>query len=162
MYQDPESQAPGVVVGAQADLLMQRLQELERALAVHEWWLLGRALPEARALAEVTSLLSVARAELDGFLVQHCGRAPADAPPASDNGSEMPDTDDPAQLGREREEARQILGMLAAALPPTSTFARQLRPFAERNGMPVMATDTLGIVADRIAEAQELLQNLQP
>ena len=161
MYQQGGGQAPGLAVGAQADLLLRRLLELERELAAQEWWLLGRVLPEARTLAEVTSLLAVARAELDGFLSQYCGRAPVGTPPADDTGDKTPESDDPAQIERQRQAASQLLQMLVAALPPTLNFARQLRPFAERNGMPEAATDTLGIVADRIAEAQEALLNRQ-
>lgn len=161
MYQQGGGQTSGLAVGAQADLLLRRLLELERELAAQEWWLLGRVLPEARTLAEVTSLLAVARAELDGFLSQYCGRAPVGPPPADDTGDETPESDDPAQLQQQRQAASQLLQMLVAALPPTLNFARQLRPFAERNGMPEAATDTLGIVADRIAEAQEALLNRQ-
>jgi hypothetical protein len=161
MYQQGGGQDPGIAVGAQADLLLRRLQELERELTTQEWWLLGRVLPEARTLAEVTSLLAVARAEIDGFLSQYCGRAPVGAPPADDTVDEAPKSDDPTHLAQQRQAAAQLLQMLAAALSPTLNFARQLRPFAERNGMPEAATDTLGIVADRIAEAQEALLNQQ-
>jgi len=45
--------------------LLQRLIAVERALGVREWWLLGRDVPEARQVAEVASLLAVARGELE-------------------------------------------------------------------------------------------------
>jgi hypothetical protein len=159
MYQQGDSQTSGNVVGAQAELLLRRLQELERELATQEWWLLGRVLPEARSLAEVASLLAVARAELDGFLTQYCGRAPASSPVSDDAEDNAVEGDDPAQLERQRQAAVQLLQVLAAALPPTANFARQLRAFAERSGLPEAATDTLGIVTDRIVEAQEALQS---
>jgi hypothetical protein len=159
MNQQAGGQVPGVLVGAQADLLLRRLQELEQVLAGQEWWLLGRALPEAQVLAEVTSLLAVARAELDGFLTQFCGRPPAGPPTTDDAADETATSTDPARIAQQRQVAVETLQMLTAALPPTTSFARQLRPFAERNGMPVVATDVLGIVADRIADAQEALQS---
>ena len=160
----PVSQAAIAAVAPQADLLMGRLLDLEQRLGAEEWWLLGRALPEARVLAEVASLLAVARAELDQMLVQYCGRRPR-ALPAADAGDDADDGvaddhDDPARLARQRADGLQLLQVLAVALPPTSTFARQLGPFAERSGMPPGAVDVLGIVADRVLDAQEAVQTL--
>src|SRR5215813_3282820 len=63
----------GELVG-RSDMLCRRLVDIEQALAEEEWWLLGRALPEARLLAEVTSLLAVARGELENTLAQYFGR----------------------------------------------------------------------------------------
>src|SRR5262249_14567785 len=66
---DPRSELVG-----RADILCRRLIEVELALSEEEWWLFGRILPEARLLAEVTSLLAVARGELENTLAQHFGR----------------------------------------------------------------------------------------
>jgi hypothetical protein len=160
----PVSQAAIAAVAPQADLLMRRLLNLEQRLEAEEWWLLGRAFAEARVLAEVASLLSVARAELDQMLVQFCGRQPT-VLPANDTGddpaNELPDSSgDPARLTRQRAEGLQVLQVLAVALPPTTMFARQLGPFAERSGMPPAAVEVLGIVADRVLDAQEAVQTL--
>ena len=152
MNQDPVGQSPMTLVGAQGDLLLQRLLELERRVALQEWWMLGRSLPEAQALAEVASLLAVARAELDQILVQYCGRAPTDGPSAPEGSAAAAAT--PTQ---QRLLAAQLLQMLVVALPPTTTFAQQLAPYAQRCGMPPAAVETLGIVADRLVEAQEAL-----
>ncbi|HEV2237686.1 MAG TPA: hypothetical protein VGR57_13575 [Ktedonobacterales bacterium] len=162
----PVSQAAVAAVVPQADLLMRRLQDLEQRLSVEEWWLLGRDLAEAHVLAEVASLLAVARAELDQMLVQYCGRPPVTRAAADDAGDDAADDDaagaahDPARLAQQRAEGQQLLQVLAVALPPTSTFARQLGPFAERSGMPAAAVEVLGIVADRVLDAQEAVQNL--
>jgi hypothetical protein len=60
-------------LGVRAEALYRRLAEIEATLGVREWWLLGRALPEARLLAEIASLLAVARAELETALTQVFG-----------------------------------------------------------------------------------------
>jgi hypothetical protein len=159
MYQDPASVQASARVAPQADILMRRLQELERALGVQEWWMLGRALPEAQVLAEVASLLAVARAELDQMLVQFCGQPPTAPVTANDSPTVPLAGDDAAALGRQRMMAAQLLHMLAAALPPTITFAQQLVPFARDSGMAGPAVDTLGIVADRLVEAYEALRD---
>lgn len=163
----PVSQAAIAAVAPQADLLMRRLLDLEQRLGAEEWWMLGRDFAEARVLAEVASLLAVARAELDQMLVQFCGRAPRAISifdDASDIGMDDAATDDaptdPARIAQARAEGMQLLQVLAVALPPTTTFARQLGPFAERSGMPAAAVEVLGIVADRALDAQEAVQNL--
>jgi hypothetical protein len=162
----PVSQAAIAAVAPQTDLLLQRLLDLERRLGAEEWWLLGRDFAEARVLAEVASLLAVARAELDQMLVQFCGRPLATPNVADDVTDDMMDDAeagagaDPARVAQQRAEGLQLLQVLAVALPPTTTFARQLGPFAERSGMPAAAVEVLGIVADRVLDAQEAVQNL--
>ncbi|HEX9056045.1 MAG TPA: hypothetical protein VF818_00800 [Ktedonobacterales bacterium] len=160
MYQSPPSQPPSAVVAPQADILMRRLQELERAVNVQEWWLLGRELAEAKVLAEVASLLAVARAELDQVLVEFCGQPSAIPPVGGEETTANDENPTPALLARYRAIAGQLLHMLSEALPPTTTFAQQLRPFAQNAGMPGPAVDTLGIVADRLVEAYETVQSL--
>ena len=63
-------------------MLLHRIVEIEQGLAVQEWWLLGRALPEARLMTEIISLLAVARGELFQFLADFFGRAPLGFDPA--------------------------------------------------------------------------------
>ncbi len=157
MYQDPANVQASARVAPQADILLRRLQELERALGVQEWWMLGRDMPEAQVLSEVASLLAVARAELDQMLVQFCGQPPTVPGTTADSPTVPMAGDDAAALARHRMMAAQLLHMLAAALPPTITFAKQLVPFASSCGMPEAAVDTLGIIADRLVEAHEAL-----
>lgn len=152
------SESGSALVGQQAGVLMKRLQELDRALGVQEWWMLGRDIAEAATLAEVASLLDVARAELDQVLVEYCGQSSAVERPTSDAVPQAPDASDATRLTRQRAIANQLLQMLGMALPPTIDFARQLHPFAQFHGMPAPGLDTLTIVADRLEEAFEALQ----
>jgi hypothetical protein len=145
------------IVAEQGDILMKRLQELERALSAQEWWMLGRDIPEARVLAEIVSLLAVARAELDQLLVQYCGRPPTRSAAPGDAAVPSPEGADPTRLSRQRAIASQLLQMLGLALPPTINFARQLYPFAQHYGLPAAGLDTLVIVSDRLQEAYEAL-----
>ncbi len=144
-------------MGAQGDILMRRLLDLELLLGVNEWWLLGTKVPAAKLLAEVTSLLTVARAELDSCLTQYCDRARAE-PPAADEGTgedDDPNLMDMDELAVRKEQATQMLRTMAEALPPTAHFARQLHGFAGRVGLHPAGVDVLGIVADRLDEARE-------
>ena len=79
-------------------MLLHRIVEIEQGLAIQEWWL-GRALPEARLLSEITSLLAVARGELFQFLADFFGRAPLGFDPAENpGGNEEPRLEDPAWM----------------------------------------------------------------
>jgi hypothetical protein len=158
MQYPPTHETGSVAVGQQGSVLMKRLQELDRALGVQEWWMLGRDIAEAATLSEVSSLLAVARAELDQVLVEYCALPSSLATVSSDAAPEPPDASDATRITRQRAIANQLLQMLGMALPPTIDFARQLRPFAEFHGMPAAGVDTLTIVADRLEEAFEALQ----
>ena len=158
MQHPPSSDANNALVAQQGDILMKRLQELDRALGVQEWWMLGRDMTEAATLSEVVSLLAVARAELEQVLQEYCGYATELTHPAEDSSPQLPDPSDATRLSRQRAIASQLLQMLGMALPPTIDFARQLRPFAQYYGMPAAGLDTLTIVADRLEEAFEALQ----
>jgi hypothetical protein len=160
MDQMSASQHASEVVAGQADILMRRLLDLEQGLSVREWWLLGRQIPEAQALAEVVSLLAVARAELDQVLVQYYGRPPSEPVAPAEETAEGAPAADPASLARQRALAAQLMQMLGAALPPTTAFAQQLRLYAQRAGLDAVAVDTLGIVTDRLMDAQEALMNM--
>lgn len=157
MNQQAAGQTPGAVVGAQGDILMRRLLDLELLLGVNEWWLLGRTIPAAKLLAEVASLLAVARAELDQCLVECCERAPAEPFTNEEAGGavDAPDLSDAAELAVREEQATQMLRTMGEALPPTAHFARQLHAFAGRAGLNSAGVDALGIVADRLDEAHE-------
>ncbi len=154
--------APGEGVdelAGRSEMLLHRIVEIEQGLSVQEWWLLGRALPEARLLAEITSLLAVARGELFQFLADFFGRAPLGFDPAENPaGNEEPRLDDPIWMRERREQTLYLLRNVAAALPPMIQYARMLRTNAERLRVAVTALDGLSIVAGRLEEAHELLQ----
>lgn len=146
-------------LAGRSEMLLHRIVEIEQGLAVQEWWLLGRALPEARLLTEIISLLAVARGELFQFLADFFGRAPLGFDPAENPaGNEQPRLDDPIWLRERREQTLYLLRNVAAALPPMIQYARMLHANAERLNLAVTALDGLSIVAGRLAEAYELLQ----
>jgi hypothetical protein len=160
MYQQTTGQTPGAIVGAQAAALMRRLLDLERMLGVQEWWMMGGTIAAAKVLAEVASLIPVARAELDQCLVQFCGSDPVPLPASGDAPAVPPDMKDAGQVAAQRDAATKLLRTMIEALPPTTQFARQLRAFAERAGLPATGVDVLAIVADRLSDAQEAVQSV--
>jgi hypothetical protein len=142
-------------------MLLHRIVEIEQGLAVQEWWLLGRALPEARLLSEIISLLAVARGELFQFLSDFFARAPLGFDPADNPGAGgEPRLDDPNWMRERRQQTLYLLRSVATALPPMIQYARMLRANAEHLNLAVTALDGLSIVAGRLEEAYELL--LQP
>lgn len=154
--------APGAGVdelAGRSEVLLNRLVEIEQGLAVQEWWLLGRTLPEARLLSEIVSLLAVARGELLQFLADFFGRGPLGFDPAeTPGGNEEPRLNDPLWVRQRREQTIYLLRNVAASLPPMIQYARMLRAAAERLNVAVTGLDGLGIVAGRLEEAHELLQ----
>jgi hypothetical protein len=154
---DPQSELAG-----RADTLCRRLIDIEQALAEQEWWLLGRALPEARLLAEVTSLLAVARGELENTLAQYFGH-PITRSDFTDqfNALTTPSaaqTHDPVWLAARRDQAIRLLRLVASSLPPMLQYGQMLRAYTERAGLARGAVDAFGIVADRLGEAYEALR----
>jgi hypothetical protein len=149
---------------AQYVSLLQRITAVERALSVQEWWLLGRAIPEAGQVAEVASLLAVARGELEQALdEQFDWRMPAIDTNASEqeDGLELASPDlmsEPAWIEARRDEANRLLRMLGQNLPSMQSFAEQLRANIGGAGMPTAALGALGIVQDRLREAIETLR----
>jgi hypothetical protein len=152
------------MIGERSDMLLRRIVEIERTLAVQEWWLLGRALPEARLLSELSSVLAVARGELEHFLSDFFGRPS----PASES-SEMPALtaegdlsyrmQDPTWLAGQRTQAIELLRMVAMSLPPMRQFAQMLHTAGERVGLAVPALDALRVVDEHLNDAHELLQH---
>ncbi|HLY31045.1 MAG TPA: hypothetical protein VKQ36_08445 [Ktedonobacterales bacterium] len=142
--------------------LLQRITDVERTLTTQEWWLLGKSLNEARLLAEISSLLAVARGELAGFLTDYCQRHPAlpeiNEPSAEETDEILARMNDLRWLGAQREQAISLLRMAAAALPAMSQYARTLHTHAERLGIDQAAIDPLSITMDRLNDALEILQ----
>lgn len=145
-----------------AETLCHRLMDIEQALAAQEWWLLGRALPEARLLAEIASLLAVARGELENILGQYFNRPTMRAEQTEQaQGARGPSTEelnDPAWVGANREQAVYLLRVVASALPPMMQYSLLLHTNAEKLGMPSAGVDAFGIVADRLSDAYEALR----
>ncbi|MGZ3680353.1 MAG: hypothetical protein ACXWQR_17625 [Ktedonobacterales bacterium] len=156
------SSDPGAALGGRAEVLLRRVRDIEKALAVQEWWLLGRVLPEARVLAEVASLLAVARGELESALsnyfkieIEQAGQTDQ---LAAVEGAAPGDTNDAAWVAASRDQALGLLRMVAAALAPMLQYAQMLRTYGEQLGLPSGAVDAFGIVYDRLAEIDEALR----
>lgn len=157
----PDSADPVAALGGRAETLLRRLRDMERALAVQEWWLLGRVLPEARVLAEVCSLLAVARGELESALanyfnldIEQAGQTDQFAAVEGAPG----DTDDAAWVAACRDQALGLLRMVAATLIPMLQYAQMLHTYAEHLGLHSGAVDAFGIVHDRLTELDEALR----
>jgi len=145
---------------SRAGTLLQRLREVEEALTDQEWWLMGRAMAEARVLAEMTSLLSVARGELETFLSAMGARQqePEDAEQRKQQEDIFDLMGDPMWMSGSREKAIALLRMCAAQVQPMRQYAYVLQVNAERLGLPAVALDPLGITTERLTEAEELLR----
>jgi hypothetical protein len=146
-------------LGARAETLLRRLRDVEEALTDQEWWLMGNVFPEAQRLAEVTSLLSVARGEIETFLVEACGML-IQPPEERKQGDEdvFALLGDPMWMSGSHEKAIALLRMLVAQTPPMRQYANALLVNAERLHVPSNAIDPLGITADRLVEIEEILQ----
>jgi signal transduction histidine kinase len=145
---------------ARAETLLKRLREVEDALTDQEWWLMGRAMAEARVLAEMTSLLSVARGELETFLAEVGGQS-NDAESAARRKEQDDVFDlmgDPMWMSGSREKAIALLRMCAAQIQPMRQYANVLQANAEKLRLPAVAIDPLSIASERLAEAAELLR----
>jgi hypothetical protein len=154
---------PREELAERAETLCRRLMDIEQALAVQEWWLLGRVLPEARLLAEVASLLAVARGELENALGQYFGRQSArneqtDQFSALGAGPAPSEMNDPAWRAAQRDQAIHLLRLVASALPAMTQYAQLLQTHAQRLGLPAAAIDAFGIVVGRLEEAYEALR----
>jgi hypothetical protein len=147
---------------ARAEALWRRICEIEGTLAAREWWLLGRIAPEARLVAEISSLLAVARGEMETTLIQGFGLSI----PRSDvtdqynavGRDESLHVEDPAWVSACRTQAIGLLRMVAASLPAMLQYAQMLRSYSEQLALPTSALDSLGIVVDRLNESGEALR----
>jgi hypothetical protein len=150
--------ADGVeALAGRASTLLQRIMDVERTLAVQEWWMLGRVVREASVLAEVISLLAVARGELADVLIQ-VFRFPAPPPETSDlSPAPAMHLNDAEWVRASRDQAIGLLRMAASALPAMRQYSQMLREGAQRLSLPMAAVDALGIVTDRLGEAYETI-----
>ncbi len=149
-------------LAGRAEALWRRLTEIENALAVREWWLLGRAVPEARLLSEISSLLAVARGEMETALTQGFGFSVPWAD-ATDQYSAIGHEDaqraeDPAWIAACRAQAIGLLRMVATSLPAMLQYSQMLRSYSEQLSVPTAAIDSMGIVSDRLNEIGEALR----
>jgi hypothetical protein len=149
-------------LAARAEALWRRICEIESALAAREWWLLGRAVPEARLVAEISSLLAVARGEMENALIQGFGlsmpRSDATDQYSAIGRDDTLHTEDPAWVSTSRAQAIGLLRMVAASLPAMLQYAQMLRTYSDQLAIPTAALDSLGIVADRMNEIGEALR----
>jgi hypothetical protein len=147
-------------LATRAETLLNRLCEVEDALTDQEWWLMGRVMAEARVLAELTSLLSVARGELETFLSE-VGAQRSDAESEAQR-KEQDDVfnlmTDPMWMSGSREKAIALLRMCALQIQPMRQYAAVLQANAEKLRLPAVAIDPLSIAAERLTEAEELLR----
>jgi hypothetical protein len=159
----PSAPASAVTeLAGRAEALWRRLKDIERALAVQEWWMLGRALPEARLLAEIGSLFAVASGELENTLIQSFHRPlqryETTDPQAATYADPENASNDPAWLAASRDQALGLLRMVAPMLGPMRQYADMLTLYGERLGLPVVVIDAFGIVSSRLAEVDEALR----
>ena len=158
---DAQSSAVAELVD-RAEALWRRLKDIERALAVQEWWMLGRALPEARLLAEISSLFAVASGELENTLTQSFHRPlqryEVTDPRAAAYADPAGPPNDPAWLAASRDQALGLLRMVAPMLAPMRQYAEMLALYAERLGLPPAVMDAFGIVGSRLAEVDEAIR----
>ena len=100
-------------------VLFTRIVDMERLATTQEWWLYGRILPEARRIAEMTSLLAAARAEV-GQLLDTLGY-PQSARLSSLGTSELRFAQnfasDTGWAQAHRDEAISVLRLAAMAVP---------------------------------------------
>lgn len=145
-----------------AETLWRRLVDIERTISVQEWWMLGRAVPEASVLAEVASLLAVARGELEHALSVFFGRISEQSDRtdafASVTAEPPDDLTDPAWLAASRDQAIGLLRMVASMLPPMLQYAQMLAEYAQRLGLAAGVVDAFSIVAGRLNEVSEALR----
>jgi len=160
-------QQPGGVemIGERSEMLLRRIVEIEGTLSVQEWWLLARDLPEARLLSELSSVLAVARGELEHFLAEYFGQPLSEADSTEMSALKSDDDltfhlQDPMWLRSQRTQAVELLRMAARSLPPMRQFAQMLHSAGERVGLAVSALDALRVVDEHLNDAYELL--LQP
>jgi hypothetical protein len=148
-------------LAGRAEALWRRLAEIENALAVREWWLLGRVVPEARLLSEISSLLAVARGEMETAMAKGFGFA-VPRVDATDQysavGHEDAHSEDPAWIAACRAEAIGLLRMIASSLPAMFQYSQMLRSYSEQLSVPTAAIDSMGIVSDRLNEIGEALR----
>lgn len=159
-FGEAPDQAAARELALRAQTLLERLSEVEEALTDQEWWLMGRAMPEARVLAEMTSLLAVARGEVETFLTEAGARPqPNDnAPPRKEQDDIFDLMGDPMWMSGSREKAIALLRMCTAQISPMRQYANALQVNAERLHLPSVMIDPLGIAAERLTEAEDLLR----
>lgn len=139
-------------------VLFNRLIELERLATTQEWWLFGRVLPEARRIAELTSLIAAARADLAGLLrtLGYPQPTTLDHPGTSELAFQQGFATDTGWALAHRDEAVSILRLAAMAMPvllvQTTRIANQLGD----NTASAMVRRVLARVTERLSEARSL------
>lgn len=141
--------------------LVQRIDDVERALGVQEWWLLADAIAEARVLSELVSLLAVARGEMTHLLRERGGLAqwpPQGEDLADDDyAAPPPDVSNPVFLQASRDQALGLMRLAALAIPAIHQYTRALLGMTRRAPVPVSLVDALEAAEERLADATDLI-----
>ena len=139
--------------------LFSRLAQVERLTTMQEWWMYGRVLPEAGALAEVASLLAAIRAELGNVLDAFGYPQP---PTLTVMGtSELTFAQsfagDSGWALAHREEAISALHMVARALPEFFTQVMRIRFHLGESAGADMPRRVLTRAIERLNDIRELV-----
>ncbi len=138
--------------------LFKRLLELERLATTQEWWLFGRVLPEARRIAELTSLLAAARADLSGLLktLGYPQATNLDHPATSELTFQQGFATDAGWALAHRDEALSILRLAATAMPVLLVQTARISAQLGDNAAATMVRRVLARVTERLSEARTL------
>ena len=139
-------------------VLFGRLADVERLATTQEWWMYGRVLPEARRIAEMTSLLAAARAEL-GQLLDALGYPHPThlaAPGTSELRFAQSFAGDEGWAMAHREEAISVLRLASQAVPVLLSHAARIAYQLGDSSVSVRVRHVLGRLAERLAEVRML------
>jgi len=134
---------------------------MERLATTQEWWMYGRVLSEARRIAEMTSLLAAARAEL-GQLLESLGY-PQSARLAHLGTSELcfaqSFAGDEGWALAHREEALSVLRLASQAAPVLLAQVARAAYYLGDGPVPDRVRHVLGRVSERLREIRSLAVN---
>lgn len=143
-------------------VLFTRLADMERMATTQEWWMFGRVLPEARRLAELSSLLAAARAEL-AQLLSTLGYPPAmrmTRPGTSELQFAQSFASDEGWGLAHREGAISVLRLAALAVPILLAQIARCRYQMSEAGPPDYVRAVLERLSGRLGEARVCVMGL--
>jgi hypothetical protein len=139
-------------------VLFGRLADMERLATTQEWWMYGRVLPEARRIAEISSLLAAARAEL-GQLLDTLGYPQAthlSHPGTSELRFAQSFAGDEGWALAHREEAISVLRLASMAVPVLLTHVARVAYYLGESAASQRIRRVLERLAERLAEVRAL------
>ncbi len=139
--------------------VFRQLSDLERHATTQEWWMYGRTLPEARRIAEITSLLAAARADLGRLLdtLGHPQSVSISGPGTSELHFAQSFAGDRGWALAHRDEAVSILRLTAQAVPSILTAMSRIRLTHGANSVALAARSQLERVGSRLLEIRPLV-----